>query len=70
MAFASNISHAQNGFTLAGILARFRSHMERRRVFRSTYNELVQLSDRELSDLGLNRSMIRRLALQASLEAK
>ncbi|WP_299863077.1 DUF1127 domain-containing protein [uncultured Roseobacter sp.] len=36
------------------------------RVYRETYNELAQLSDRDLNDLGLSRSMIRGLALEAA----
>ena len=36
------------------------------RVYRQTYDELSGLGDRELSDLGLSRSMIRGLALEAA----
>lgn len=38
----------------------------RYRVYRETYNELATLGDRELNDLGLSRSMIRGLALEAA----
>lgn len=38
------------------------------RKFRTTFNELSGLSDRDLHDLGLNRSMIRRVAIEASRE--
>ncbi|EAQ46227.1 hypothetical protein MED193_07529 [Roseobacter sp. MED193] len=40
----------------------------RYRLYRETYNELSELSGRELADLGLNRSMIKRLAYQAAYE--
>lgn len=40
----------------------------RYRVYRETISELSSLSNRELADLGLNRSMIKRLALQAAYE--
>ncbi|WP_170478821.1 DUF1127 domain-containing protein [Ruegeria arenilitoris] len=40
----------------------------RYRVYRQTVNELSALSNRELADLGLNRSMIRRVAMQAAEE--
>lgn len=36
------------------------------RVYRETYSELAALGDRELNDLGLSRSMIRGLALEAA----
>ncbi|WP_171128031.1 MULTISPECIES: DUF1127 domain-containing protein [unclassified Ruegeria] len=49
---------------LGGLKLRF----NRYRTFRQTYNALAALSNRELADLGLNRSMIRRLALQAAEE--
>ena len=46
------------------LVARF----QRRRLFRICFNELNALSDRELADMGLNRSMIRRVALEAAGE--
>jgi uncharacterized protein YjiS (DUF1127 family) len=49
----------------ANVAERFRQY----RVMRTTYNELNQLSNRELNDLGLSRSMIRRVAIEASREA-
>lgn len=36
------------------------------RVFRTTLNELRGLNDRELTDLGLNKTMLRGLALEAA----
>ena len=36
------------------------------RVYRTTLNELQELSPREMADLGMNRSMIRRIALEAA----
>ena len=62
-----------NGFTqtrlsaaipeIAGSLSqRWQSY----KVYRSTLNELRSLSTAELNDLGLNPSMLRRLALEAS----
>ena len=40
--------------------------MQRRRVYRTTVNELSALSDRDLSDLGVSRASIRRLELDAA----
>ena len=36
------------------------------KVYRATYYELSMLTDRDLSDLGIPRSDIRRLALEAA----
>lgn len=38
------------------------------RLYRQTVNELNELTMRELADLGLNRSMIKRVAYQAAYE--
>lgn len=38
----------------------------RYRVFRQTYDELSALSNRQLADLGINRSMITRIAMDAA----
>lgn len=39
---------------------------QRRRVYRQTLAELSALSDRDLSDLGLHRSLIRAVAKDAA----
>ena len=41
---------------------------EKRRMYRRTIQELSSLSTRELSDLGIHRSMIRQIALEATDE--
>ena len=45
---------------------RIRDALGRRRVYSATYHELSMLSDRDLADLGIPRSSIRRLALEAA----
>ncbi len=66
-------SHAASGSLIERALAatatlfdtaaqRYAKH----RVYRETYAELAALGDRELNDLGLSRSMIRGLALDAA----
>ncbi|MCT4372442.1 DUF1127 domain-containing protein [Yangia mangrovi] len=52
-----------------GIVERLRNALARRRLYKQTFSELASLSNRELSDLGLHRSMIRRVAYQAAYEA-
>jgi len=43
-----------------------RAALQRRRVFNRTVRELEQLSSRDLNDLGIHRSMITRIALEAA----
>ena len=38
----------------------------RRRVFKQTYRELNSLTNHELDDLGLDRTLITRVALEAA----
>ncbi|CUJ86342.1 hypothetical protein RUE5091_00455 [Ruegeria denitrificans] len=53
---------------LASLIEAAKTRFIRHRVYRRTVNELSDLSNRELADLGLHRSMIRRVALQAAEE--
>ncbi|SFI53441.1 DUF1127 domain-containing protein [Jannaschia pohangensis] len=51
------------------IAARFdaiREAAAKRRIYRTTLSELSALSNRDLNDLGLSRSMIRSVALEAA----
>ena len=69
MAFAS-ITAGSSNIDLSGrfgaLLAAVRLSLRRRKVFRQTMRELNALSTRELADLGLSRSMITRIALEAA----
>lgn len=72
MAYATEQTpRSQSGLTgrFATVAAGLREHLARRRLFKETFRELAALSNRELGDLGLNRSMIRRIAWQAAYEA-
>lgn len=55
-------------FGFAALIETAKTRFARYRMYRQTVNELSALSDRELADLGLQRSMIRRLAMQAAAE--
>ena len=68
MAFTADSSLAKPA-AFGGIFAALNElteAMQRRRVYRTTVNELSALSDRDLSDLGLSRASIRRLAQDAA----
>jgi len=68
MAFTADSSFAKPA-AFGGIFAalnKLTEAMQRRRVYRTTVNELSALSDRDLSDLGVSRASIRRLALDAA----
>lgn len=69
MAYASHSTPALKADLAAsgrGLIARFSAALERRRVYYRTARELNNLTTRELADLGLSRSMITRVALEAA----
>ena len=45
---------------------RFRDVQAKRKGYRDTYHELSMLTERDLADLGIHRSGIRKLALEAA----
>lgn len=47
----------------------YRAAVARYRVYLNTFNEMNALSDRDLADLGLHRSELRRVAHQAAYDA-
>ncbi|MBP7003069.1 DUF1127 domain-containing protein [Amaricoccus sp.] len=49
----------------AGFLARVRKGLADYRLYRATLDELIQLSDRDLADLGINRGNLREIAREA-----
>ncbi|KPA20872.1 hypothetical protein shim_27880 [Shimia sp. SK013] len=71
MAYVTNtntVATATEARGLSVLLSNLAEKWRQHRVYRETYTELMNLSDRDLADLGLNRSMIRRLATEASRE--
>ena len=50
----------------AALMSTLETRRKQRRVYRSTFNELSSLSNRELNDLGMGRSQIRGIALHKS----
>jgi uncharacterized protein YjiS (DUF1127 family) len=51
---------------LTAAVATVKSALVRRRMFSQTFRELNGLTERELSDLGIHRSMIRQIAAEAA----
>jgi len=50
----------------AAFFGTLRTKFHERRMYRATLNGLSQLNNRELEDLGLNRSELRRVAFESS----
>ncbi len=73
MAFYTETQTIGLGAKLAHAITEFRAaaakSRTRRRVTRQTFNELASLSNRDLNDLGIARSEIRALALEAGRNA-
>jgi len=67
MAAAQQIS-AVNIASPVGFLDALLVKFVRYRLYRQTVNELSALTSRDLADLGLNRSEIKRVAYQAAYE--
>jgi uncharacterized protein YjiS (DUF1127 family) len=67
MAYAAHTQTATFGFGFirAGFAA-LAEKLEKRRVYRTTYNELAALSSRELNDLGICRTMIASIAYETA----
>lgn len=62
---------AANSATFTGfssLIEALKTRYTRHRMYRRTVNELSTLSARELADLGLHRSMIKRVAVQAAAD--
>ena len=70
MAVATNISTLKGVQTngLTALIEAAKNRYARYRIYRQTVNELSALSNRELADLGLHRSMIHQMAHQATEE--
>ncbi len=71
MAHATHIATgSQNGLfaRFAALTEAFRASNAKRKIYNQTYRELASLSDRDLMDLGMSRTEIRRVAWQAAYE--
>ena len=68
MAYLNTSRPAHHGLRdrVATIVAAVKHAMAQRRVYRQTVRELKTLTSRELADLGIHRSMITRVAMEAA----
>lgn len=55
-----------HSFGFSSLIEAVKTRYARNRIYRQTVSELSTLSNRELADLGLHRSNIRRVAMQAA----
>lgn len=64
-----HVSHSAMGSSIfarfAHLVAEARSDFAHWKQYRATLSELRELSNRELADLGLSRSMLKRIALES-----
>lgn len=68
MALTNDLISTESGLLrrLAALVTEYREARQRGRVYRQTKRELGALTERELSDLGIARSMISRIAYEAA----
>lgn len=69
MSYLTSAHSGQAAGWIAAQVAGLTRMLRRRKVYRTTVRELNALSTRELADLGIPRSMITRLALEAARAA-
>jgi uncharacterized protein YjiS (DUF1127 family) len=68
MAYMNIAQVAEGGLRdrISALVKTYHTAAARRAIYRQTVRELDALSDRELADLGIARSMITRIALDAA----
>ncbi len=59
-------NHAGLAVRFNALVAAYKEHKARRRVYQQTFGELARLSNRELADLGMARANIRSIAREAA----
>lgn len=63
---STRAANANSREGIAAVILSFRTAIERRRLYNRTFRELSALSERELNDLGIHRSMIAEISRQAA----
>ena len=63
---APHVAGASFGQIIVDTFTDFKARRAQRAAYRQVFNELSAMSDRDLSDIGLGRSMIRDVARRAA----
>lgn len=66
----TNFASSDFADRLASLKAEIATKLAARKLYRQTYNELQDLTSRDLADLGIHRSNIRAIAFEAAYGAK
>ncbi|SDE51024.1 DUF1127 domain-containing protein [Limimaricola pyoseonensis] len=66
MAYTTDTRATGFGQRIAEFRASLADRIARQKIYRSTYNELQSLTDRDLADLGISRSAIKGIAIEAA----
>ena len=66
MAYAATNTTGGIAGRLSALSAAITERLARHRVYNQTFRELSQLSGRDLADLGIHRSQIKRIAYEAA----
>lgn len=65
-AIAPHVAGASFGQIIVDTIADLKTRRLQRAAYRQVFNELDRMTDRELSDIGLGRAMIRDVARRAA----
>ena len=68
MSMSSEIQGHRSANRLSGLMGALSARYTRYKTYRVTLDELEALSDRDLADLGIARSMIRSIAYKAAYD--
>lgn len=68
MSYVTTSTAVRSGFPerLGAVMKTAADALRKRRLYNQTYRELAVLTDRELSDLGINRVLIPEIAAEAA----
>lgn len=68
--FVLTLKDTMNISGIVDFFKELRTQYTRYTTYKSTYRELSRLSDKELRDIGINRGMIRGIAMEVYTDAR